>query len=38
MATSFIVTVAATVVGNIVSYFVCKWLDKRINSTKHNKR
>ena len=38
MATLFVVTVGATVVGNIVSYFVCKWLDKRINSTRHSKR
>ncbi len=38
MATLFVVTVGATVVGNVVSYFVCKWLDKRINSTRRNKR
>ena len=29
MITAFLVTVAATVVGNTISYFVCKWLDKR---------
>ena len=29
MATLFLVTVGATVVGNVISYFVCKWLDKR---------
>ena len=29
MFTYFAVTVVATVVGNTISYFVCKWLDKR---------
>ena len=29
MLTDFVMTVAATVVGNVVSYFVCKWLDRR---------
>ncbi len=29
MLTIFIVTVGATVVGNIISHVVCKWLDKR---------
>ena len=29
MLTIFIVTVGATVVGNVISYYVCKWLDKR---------
>ena len=30
MATLFLVTVGANVVGSVISYFVCKWLDKRI--------
>ena len=29
MVASFLMTVAATVVGNTISYFVCKWLDRR---------
>ena len=29
MVTLFIVTVGATVVGNVISYYVCKWLDNR---------
>ena len=29
MVASFLMTVGATVVGNVISYFVCKWLDRR---------
>ena len=29
MASLFFVTVGATVVENIISHFVCKWLDER---------
>lgn len=29
MLTVFVVTVAATVVGNVLSHIVCKWLDRR---------
>ena len=29
MGTLFLVTVGANVVGNVISHFVCKWLDKR---------
>ena len=30
MLTLFLVTVAATVVGNTISHVVCKWLDRHI--------
>ena len=28
MISTFLMTVAATVVGNIISHVVCKWLDR----------
>lgn len=29
MGTIFLVTFTATVAANVVSYFICKWLDRR---------
>ena len=29
MVAMFVATVGATVVANIISYFICKWLDRR---------